>query len=203
MNRRMTVALAATVVVAGAVPVMAQDETGAENTHVEVLEAGVALSFPVDWAVDIEMREREDWGFVIDDEDPVAFWNVVYASDGGRPWCDVTWYPAYPLPLAEHAFQFEESMTPSHSSVERSIEVAPVTLPAGEAYRFVIYNEPTDDWTTTYLLEAGEARYLLQCAGDERAEDDWQGLAETLEFYAPAIPQPSTDPSIEADARTP
>ena len=195
MSRPMAAALATAMVVAATMPATAQDETEVENSRVAVPEAGVALSFPVDWAVDIEMREREDWGFVTaDDEDPLILWNVVYASDGGRPWCDVTWYPVYPLLLAEHALLFEELMTPSHSSVERPIEVAPVILPAGEAYRFVIYNEPTDDWTTTYLLEAGEGRYLLQCAGDERAEDDWQGLAESLELFSPAIPQATAEP---------
>ena len=108
------------------------------------------------------MREREDWGFVESDEDkPLVFWNVVYASAAGWPWCDLTWYPQHPMSLEEHALLYEELMTPTSADVERPIEMTPVSLPAGEAYRFVIYNEPTDDHTTTYLLEGDGGRSPL------------------------------------------
>jgi hypothetical protein len=182
MRGRVAVAVAAGMLIVSAIPAMAQEQAEVEPQRVEVPEAGMAISFPADWGVDIEMREREDWGLIEDDDEaPLVFWNVVYASAGGRPWCDVTWYPTHPISLEEHALLYEALMTPSHSDVERSIEVVPMTLPAGEAYRFVVYNEPTDDWTTTYLLDTDAGRYLLQCAGDERAEDDWVNFAEGLE----------------------
>ena len=163
-----------------------ENEPAGETLRVAVPEAGVAAAFPVTWAADVEMREREDHG--LHDEgyadDPVPFWNVIYASAGGRPWCDLVWYPQHPLVLAAHVQRLEALMTPTIVDVERSIEVEAVSLPAGEAYSFVVYNEPTDDYTKTYLLGVDDARYLLQCAGDERAPDDWLALAESLELLA-------------------
>jgi len=196
MQARIAVALATGLLVMGMIPALAQeDEATPEPQRVEVTEASMAVTFPADWGVDVEMREREDWGLVDDDDEaPLVFWNVVYASAGGRPWCDVTWYPAHPMPLREHTLLYEALMTPSHSDVERSVEVAPVTLPAGEAYRFVVYNEPTDDWTTTYLLDTDAGRYFLQCVGDEREADDWMSFAESLEPLSIMATQGFVDP---------
>lgn len=178
-------AVAAALSLTIALPVLAADQTvPAEPQRIEVTEAGAALSFPDPWAVDIEMREREDWGLSerYDDAAPLRFWQVLYASDGGRPWCDLTWYPWHPMTLDEHALEYELLMMPTLSDVQRTIEVTPLPLPAGEAVRLVIYNEPTDDWTTTYLLAADTARYLLRCVSDERAPDDWLELAEGFEL---------------------
>lgn len=180
--------------------VLAQDEQIGEGIvgyqHVEVPEAGFSIDLPAGWSVDIEMREREDWGLVeADDDDPLVFWKVLYASAGGRPWCDVTWYPLHPMLLEEHALLYEELMTPTQADVERSIDVAPVDLPGGEAYRFVIYNEPTGSWITTYLLEADAGRYFLQCTADERAADDWLDFAESFESLATVSTQTTAEPA--------
>ncbi len=186
--RRATTALLAAGLVAGvSLPSLAQDEEAAtEVQRVEVPQAGVALSLPAAWDAYVEMREKEDWGLYDEGfaEEPVIFWNVIYASDGGRPWCDLVWYPFHPLTEAEHAARYEALMTPSSTDVERAIDVEQVSLPAGEAYRFVIYNEPTATHTTAYLLGVDESRYLLQCAGDERSEDDWLSVAGSLEVLA-------------------
>ena len=157
----------------------------------EVPAAGVAVAFPADWAVDVEMREGQDWGLAerYADAAPLRFWSVLYGSPGGRPWCDLTWYPEHPMTLAEHAVEYELLMTPTLSDVERTIEVTPVELPAGEAFRFVIYNEPTGDYGTVYLLESEAGRYFLQCVSDERAADDWRSIASSLEWIAlPELP---------------
>jgi len=168
--------------------VVAQDDAtdGGETQRISVPEAGVALSVPADWSADIEMRQKEDWGLYDEGfaDEPVPFWKVIYASDGGGTWCDLTWYPSHPLALDAHAERYEALMTPRHSEVERPIEVTGVELPAGEAYRFDIYNEPSAAYTTVYLLASGDAHYQLQCVGDEPAEDDWLPLAESLELTA-------------------
>lgn len=191
MRTIVTLAVAAGVAVVASLPAAAEEgsppgEPAAEAVRVEVPEAAVALSLPADWAVDIEMRQREDWGLSerYVDAAPLRFWNVLYASPGGRPWCDVTWYPEHPMTLAEHAVEYELLMTPTLSDVERTIEVMPTELPAGEAFRFVIYNGPTDDYGTVYLLEAEAGRYFVQCLSDERAADDWLSIAATLEWLA-------------------
>ena len=184
----------------GSAPGLAQDEEAAMAVQrVEVPEAGVALSLPAEWDAYVELREREDWGLYDEGfaEEPVIFWDVIYASHGGRPWCDLVWYPSHPLTKAEHAERYVALMTPSSTDVERAIDVEQVSLPAGEAHRFDIYNEPTATYTTVYLLGMGDSRYLLQCAGDERSEDEWLSVARSLE--ALAAPGESTDESTEEE----
>jgi hypothetical protein len=173
---------------ANAAPGLAQEQAAADDMQrVEVGEAGVAAAFPSTWDARVEMRERGDWGLYDEGfaQEPVVFWNVIYASAGGRPWCDLVWYPSHPLPMAAHVERYEALMRPTGVGVERSIEVEPLSLPAGTAYRFVIYNGPTDDYTTTYLLGGDDQRYLLQCVDDERAADDWLAVAESLELLEP------------------
>jgi hypothetical protein len=171
---------------------MAQDEAPLEQA-VEVPEAGLAMSLPADWGVDIEMRQRQDFGLVDDpDAPPVVFWNVLYASAGGRPWCDVTWYPEHPLPMPDHAQLVGELMTPDITT-ERTVEMSSVELPTGEAYRFDIHNTPTATYSTIYLLGSGSSRYVLECAADTRDESDWLGVAQSValaEVVAAEDPQP-------------
>lgn len=201
MIRRATAALLTAGLFAGvSAPGLAQDgDTRGDTQRLEVPEAGVSVSFPASWGASVEMREKEDWGLYDEGfaDAPVAFWNVIYASDGGRPWCDLVWYPSHPLTIEQHAQRYEALMTPSHSEVERPIEVEPVSLPAGEATRFHIYNEPTDDHTTLFLLGVDDSRYLLQCVSDERAEDDWMSMADSLELLETA--GDGSDTSIEKE----
>jgi hypothetical protein len=204
MRRSIMVSSVVSLLLAGSrVPAMAQDGADPGYQRVEVPEAAVALALPADWAVDIELDEREDFYLseLFPEAAPVTYWNVLYASGSGRPWCDVTWYPAHPMTLEEHALLFEQLMTPS-TNVERTIEVVPAELPAGAAYRFVIYNQPTDDYQTVYLIGSGPSRYALWCVADERVEGDWLAIAQTLEpSTADPIesPEPSPRPSLEPD----
>ena len=156
---------------------------GSELRYLDVPEAGVAISLPAAWDAYVEMREKEDWGLYDEGfaDEPVPFWNVIYASDGSGTWCDLTWYPEHPLALDAHAQRYEALMTPTHSDVERPIEVTSVELPAGQAYRFDIFNEPSVAYTTVYLLARGDAHYLLQCVADEPADGGWLAVAESLE----------------------
>ncbi len=184
MRRTLAVMLAAGLSIGSVASTVAQDPVGDEDPglqRIEIPEAGVGVSLPADWSVDVEMRQREDWGLYDEGlaDEPVPFWSVIYASLEGWPWCDLTWYPSHPLTLAQHAERYVALMAPS-TDVERPIESRPTVLPAGEAYRFVIFNGPSDDHTTVYLLAAGDARYFLQCVDTERAEDDWLPLAESL-----------------------
>ena len=193
MRRVLTMILLAGTMAGVSVPALAQDQasgseaSGGEVQRVEVPEAGVAVSFPGEWDAYVEMREREDFGLYDEGlaEAPVPSWEVIYASAGGRPWCDLEWYPDFPLTMAEHAQRFEALMTPTSADVIRPVETDSVSLPAGEAYRFDIYNEPTNDYTTVYLLGNDGSRYLLQCVGDVRPDDDWLAVASSLELLDP------------------
>ena len=90
MMRTRTIVVAAATLMLMSGSVLADDEAAGAPERVEIPEAGVGVSLPADWSVDIEMREREDWGLVVEDEDePLAFWNVFYACSGARPWCDL------------------------------------------------------------------------------------------------------------------
>ena len=166
---------------------VAQDavsDDGMEPQVIGVPDAGVEIALPAAWNADIEMRQKEDWGLYDEGlaDEPVPFWKVIYASDGSGTWCDLTWYPSHPLALDAHAERYVALMTPTHSDVERPIEVTGAELPAGEAYRFDIYNEPSAAYTTVYLLASGDAHYQLRCVGDEPAEDGWLSVAESLEL---------------------
>jgi hypothetical protein len=95
--------------------VAAQDEI----QRVEVAEAGVALALPAAWTVDIEMREREDWGLSdrFEDAAPTAFleraqcqrwWPaaalvVLYTEAGDGDWCLLKVHENNPLTLDEAA----------------------------------------------------------------------------------------------------
>lgn len=199
MRKSIIVGPVVSLLLVSSAPAIAQDEVEPGYQRVEVPEAALAVALPADWAVDIELDEREDFYLSerFPEAAPVTFWKVLYASGSGRPWCDVTWYPAHPMPLQEQALLFEQLMTPS-SDVERTIEVEPVELPAGAAYRFVIYNQPTADYQTVYLLDASPSRYALECVADERVEGDWLEIARTLEPSATdraEPPEPSFEPS--------
>ena len=185
--RRVGVVMAVSLSIGSASLAAAQEaasEGDPERQRLEAPEAGVAVALPAAWGAYLEMREKEDWGLFDEGfaDEPVPFWLVIYASDGDRSWCDLTWYPRHPLTLDGHAQRYEALMTPSHSDVERPIEVTPVELPVGAAYRFDIYNEPSATYTTVYLLANGDAHYRLQCVGDQPAEDGWLPLAASLEL---------------------
>lgn len=200
MRRTVVASVVVGLLIGSATAVVAQDDLSggrADLQRIEVRDAGVAVSVPAGWNADIEMRNREDWGLYDEGfaDEPVPYWSVIYASDGGRPWCDLTWYPSHPLTLDTHAERYEALMTPSHSDLERPIEVTGVDLPAGEAHRFDTYNEPSDDFTTVYLLAAGDAHYQLRCVSDGRVEDGWLPVAESLELTeATEEPMASAEP---------
>ena len=187
MQRVGAVLAVASLMLGSTTTAVAQDAPSGDGTELQRLDvpdAGVAVSLPAGWNADIEMRQKEDWGLYDEGlaDEPVPFWNVIYASDGSGTWCDLTWYPSHPLALDAHAERYVALMTPTHSDVERPIEVTSVELPAGEAYRFDIYNEPSAAYTTVYLLASGDAHYQLQCVGDEPAEDGWLSVAESLQL---------------------
>lgn len=179
---------------------VAQGDAGTSLQPIEVPEAGIGLAFPATWAVDIQMRQREDYWLseLYPDAAPVIFWNVLYASEGGDPWCDLNWYPDHPMSLAEYAQTYETLITPD-SGVERTIEVRPVQLAVGDAYRFDIYNQPTDQYSTVYLFRPDPSLYLLQCVGSSPDEAAWLKVAETIELPAAA----ETPAATELPAATP
>lgn len=158
-------------------------ETEPAGQLAEIPEAGLVMSFPSEWAVDIEMREREDFWLseLYPEAAPVVFWDVVYASLSGSPWCDITWYPDHPMSLAEYAEAYESLMTPDRTET-RTIEVTPVEIAPGDAYRFDIYNQPSESYATVYLFQSGSSQYLLQCVGDTRDERDWLQFADAIEL---------------------
>lgn len=200
MRRSMTAGLMVGLLATGAgAAVQAQDERmGADLAYyeqVEVPEAGISLAFPPDWNVDIEMDQRQDFELTdeINEGEPVYFWNVLYASGGGRPWCDLVWWPDHPLSLDAQSLVYEWRTLPDpDSGVERTLETTPVDLGTGEAYRFDVYNEPTGEYTAAQLFESGSDRYLLSCVGDTFEEVDALEVSQTIGFIAEE-PAPAVD----------
>ena len=56
--------------------------------RVEVPEVGLAMAFPSEWLIEIEMDYAE-----IEEGDPeTGYWTAIYAHDDGVTWCDLTMY---------------------------------------------------------------------------------------------------------------
>ena len=88
-----------------------------------------------------------------------------------------------PDPGDEQQEQDTENTEQEHEEMsEAKIEAEPIEVEAGAGYRFVVWNGPTDDYSTVYLLGSGAAHYLVECVSDTRAEDDWLSLAQTIEL---------------------
>jgi hypothetical protein len=61
-------------------------------------------------------------------------------------------------------------------------EFAEVELPIGAAASLVHPALVGDDYSTTYEIDANGMRWELVCYSEERAADDWLGIAGTLEW---------------------
>jgi len=193
MRRIMTIGLAAGLLLATTVgTATAQDEDlrmgddPAYFEQVEVPEAGVAVSFPPDWDVEIEM----DYGEIAADDPETGYWNVLYASDEGGAWCDVTWYLAADGSLAGLAALTADNFAEEIGG-EATAQATPVELSIGEAYRVDVQDPAQPSHTSIYIFDGEIGRYTMNCKSDERDARDWMDIAETLGWLSDgADPKP-------------
>jgi len=176
---------------------MAQDEDlrmgddPAYFERVEVPEAGIAVSLPPDWDVNIEMAYDE-----MDPGDPATgYWNVLFASAEGGAWCEVTWYLAaeglLPGLAALTADNFAEEL-----GGDATAQATPVELAIGEAYRVDVQDPAEPSYTSIYMVDGEAGRYNMNCMAHARDARDWMDIAETLEWLPD---EGDTEPVVEPD----
>ena len=179
MSPRILTTLAAGVLVVTATGgAVAQDEElrmgddPAYAQRVEVPEAGIAVSYPPDWDVSVEM----EYGQSQPGDPYTGRWYVVRGSHEDDS-CSVYWelYPG--ASTAELAAEDDGEWVTAIGG-----ELVEVELPIGAAAYLVRPSITGDDYTTSYEIDADGMRWELVCFSEERAADDWLGIAETLEW---------------------
>ncbi len=155
-------------------PVGAQDaaDDARDGQRIEVPAAGIAVTYPPDWDVSVEMR----YDHTRPGDPYTGQWWVTYGSSGDDS-CSVHWY-LYPGPsMMEMAAGSVGVLTDLLGGEPEEVE-----LPIGVATRLVHPSVTGDDYTTTYEVDRDGMRWDLTCYSEELVADDWLGIAETLEW---------------------
>jgi len=164
-------------------PLAAQADPTAEGTgyqRVEVPEAGLAASFPVDWKVMTPMARREsEFGHRPEDDTPVYVWTTIFATAGDGSWCDIDLYEDFPMSLGEHVSLLEGWLYGSYL-YGRTGGSTPLQLPAGDAWRIDMSDESERRSWTMYMVELGSDRYMLTCVQDLGSQQDWLSIADSI-----------------------
>lgn len=212
---RMVVLAAVVGLVAGSSPpVVAQDEElrmgddPAYLERIEVPEAGVALSFPPDWNVTVEMA----YGQYRPGDPYSGYWDVLSGSDDEADHrCNLDW-EMYPGPsmleltgLGEELDELGAELDAGTSLLSLA-DVSEVEIPAGTAVRMVMDSPVSDDQMVTYSIDPDGTRLSLTCFGERLPADEWLGIFETLELLPSdarlELPlDPSTDSGVTLNAQ--
>jgi|GEM_PF-1719228 len=156
----------------------------------EVPEAGIAVSFPPDWTVKIEMREGE---LASDDaaEPPTRYWDVLYASAEGSAWCDIAMYELMAGDLSGLADRLADNFVEDYGG-GATAAVAPLELAVGDTYRIAVSNPDAGRLTTMYLFDSGSARYYMSCMTDLADDATPDDIVDTVEWLAERVePEPA------------
>jgi hypothetical protein len=180
----------------GAVPPTAESGAG-EVQRIELPDAGVAVSFAIDFGTDLEPVPYE-MGLPPDamETTPVTTFIVAWEDDGVD--CGLEVFEGNPLTLEEHAAWIEQSGR-EQPDFEGTVTHASVSLPMGDAVRIDGDHQGHGVWTTIYLVDHGDTRYQLYCRDDQRAADDYLSIAETIELLD-GEPADELPPGVPDDA---
>jgi hypothetical protein len=185
MRRLIVLVLAAALASMSAATVAAQEpeadpETSAER--VEAPEAGIAMTFPGEWSVVVQMvRHEAELPAELSESAPVDFWIVMEAGAPDGSGCELVMYGEHPLDFEAHLEWIRRNYDADEST--SSVSSTSIGLPVGDAVRLDIATED-EAFVTIHLFESQGARYQLRCGASDRQEDDWLSVAETLEAIA-------------------
>ncbi|MEA2026469.1 MAG: hypothetical protein U9O18_07240, partial [Chloroflexota bacterium] len=157
--------------------------------RVDVPEAGITVTFPVDWTVDI-VNESSSIPAVSDGTNTtLETWRVLDASapDGRSERCGVDRYGTDELTADGFVGRFQSWIEDAWGD---SVEVSTVNLPSGDSVRVQVVVKTSDASTFSpvahhmdfYLFDGGDGAFVLSCYGEDPPDDDWLSIAETLEF---------------------
>ena len=158
--------------------------------RVEVPEAGIAVSFPPEWNVEIEMREGE---LASDDpaEPPTRYWDVLYASAEDSAWCSVAMYEQMAGDLAGLADRLADKFVEDYGGAATTV-VTSLELAVGDAYRIAVSDPDTARRTTVYLFDSDPVLYYLSCMTDIADEAIPDDIVDTVEWLAERVePEPA------------
>lgn len=142
----------------------------------EISGSGFVVTFPQGWIIETRYGTQ-----------------LHGVSPDGSAWCFPSGQPIpEPVDDLEALLDDVAAIFPVFSEDEPMpiIETSEVELPAGRAVRF-ISDYALDDglaedygarFVTTYILTDGRTLLILGCSAAARPDDDWQSVAESVEF---------------------
>jgi hypothetical protein len=221
--RRLTVTLLSCLLGVGTCPaVTAQSPspsptqtTGPAGQRVVVPTAGIALTLPADWSVQLPMEELEYLppGLMAKLTTPFSLWTVLHSltpleyPDAGSIGCDIVLTRidgavlepgGTALRVGEERLTLDRLLTIAWTEPESdgSHTMSRILLPAGPSERRdIIEHDDVGDWyLTEFHLVVPVGVATLSCLGfEESAADDGLAIAETIEFV-PSEEQGSRPP---------
>jgi len=165
--------------------------------RVEVPEAGIAVSFPSDFVIEVD-----PWSYEMtlppDGTRATPVTAILSASGPDGPDCALEMFEENPLSLAEYV-AWVEQINREDPEFEGTIGHGAVSLPLGDGLRIDGDHQSGGLWTTIYLVDHGGTRYQLYCLDDARADDDYLSIAETIEVLGDQ-PAAEVPPGVPEDA---
>ncbi len=152
--------------------------------RVELEEAGVAITYPPGWEVEMESEVREyQLPLEYMDQDSLELRTVPYQDlvrgrhpDFGLRSCALSVFEEMPMSLARQA---EETARRFSWEEDPQITTIPVDLSVGDAVR--VDFESGDQPRAQYVFDANGRRFTLDCGALLRADDDWLAIADSIE----------------------
>ncbi len=173
----------------GAEPMDPDETTGRALERVEVPDAGVAVSFPVGWEVDLGLEYKE----TVPGDPETGYWDVIQARDGNEGWCALTRHPHPAFEISEQAALMAQGLVESDYE-DVTAEATSVELWTGVAGRVDSYVPGEVGFASTYLIDAPSdlfdepSRFMLLCRAHERDAEDWLDVADSLEWLDGRVP---------------
>jgi hypothetical protein len=179
----------------------------AAGQRVEVPEAGLALTLPKDWEVRVRMQAMEvevpSWA-----EGLASAWQALDSwapgeyPEAGAGGCQLALIranePAAGTVTLDDLASFDFMAFWADQDFDGSHVTTDIELPAGEASRVdVIEHDHDGHWYAgVYRLSAPDGAVMLLCIGfEERPDDGWLSVADSLEFL-PGGPAAAADYEI-------
>jgi hypothetical protein len=137
------------------------------DQRVEAPEAGIAVTFPDDWVVEVQ---------------PVMSDAVLSAEAPSGGSCEVTLQDGSRWSSLDEAAEFFASVMSDFGPEVEATSTA-LRLPVGDAVRIDVELPEEESSAAFYLLTDGTTFYVLRCAAfSDPPEDRWLSIAETFEF---------------------
>ncbi len=180
----------------------------ADSQRVEVPEAGVAISFPIGWDVEVELEYDEN----VPGDPLTGFWRVLYAYSADEGWCELT-RNLHPVgELAGLAAIVADNLVESYGG-PTTARTSAVELEAGSAWMVDVRGAESAGFVAAYLIDSPPghldepSRFSLLCQSDLRVAGDWLDVADSLGWLdgtvmeEPREEEGDGDDLTDADAR--